>query len=266
MQSRMMKIPFSIFIVIILAFGSSWAAQGQTTITWLGHASFQIITPRGTVVLIDPWLKNPKAPKIINLKKVDLILVTHGHPDHVGESFELAKKYGATLIASAELADIAKKKGVKDVLPVNVSGSHIVKGIIVTATQAVHSSSYSEDSKRSYAGSALGFIIELGNQIPAIYHAGDIGVFQDMALIKELHHPVVAFLPIGGVLTMGPREAGVAAKMLGSKVVVPMHYGTSPQLTGNPQMLKAELTALPDIKVREMIPGEVVELAELLKP
>jgi L-ascorbate metabolism protein UlaG (beta-lactamase superfamily) len=250
--------------LIFISFFATVSMAEDAKLTWLGHAAFQLKTAAGKTILIDPWISNPKAPKGFKLSHVDAVLVTHGHMDHVGEAFELAKKNNAVLVASHELTEIAKAHGVKTVMPINQSGSQNVAGVTVTATNAVHSSSYSEKSKTEYAGAALGFIIEEAGT-PTVYHAGDTGVFNDMALIKELYKPEVVLLPIGGVYTMKPKEAAQAVKLLGPKAVVPMHWGTFDALTGTPQNLQAELINLPSSKVKEMIPGQELTLKALIQ-
>src|SRR6266480_2227771 len=151
----------------------------EPTLAWLGHAAFKYTTRAGKVVLIDPWLTNPKAPKNITFKHVEAILVTHGHSDHVGEAFELAKKFNAPLVASYELTEIAKKHGVANVMPINHSGSQQIGDVTVTAVPAVHSSGYTEGGNIIYAGAPLGFVLEEYGSA-TLYHAGDTGVTDDM--------------------------------------------------------------------------------------
>jgi L-ascorbate metabolism protein UlaG (beta-lactamase superfamily) len=239
------------------------AQAADPALTWLGHAAFKYSTRNGKVLLIDPWTTNPKAPKKLTLNRVDGILVTHGHSDHVGEAFELAKKHNVPLIASFELTQIALKHGVKDVLPLNPSGSTEIAGVKVTAVQAVHSSSFKEGENLIYAGAPLGFVLEEYGSL-TLYHAGDTGVFEDMAMINQIYQPQIVMLPIGGVYTMKPIEAARAAGFLSPRTVIPMHYGTFPALTGAPEELKKEMARLRlPAKLRELTPGEEVKVKDL---
>lgn len=254
-----------IFCSGLLVVTLSIVAQAMDpTLTWYGHAAFRYVTRNGKVILIDPWLANPKAPKNTDFKKVDGILITHGHSDHVGEAFDLARKHSAPIAAAYELTQIAVHKGVKDVLPLNVSGSVELAGVKVTAVQAVHSSGFVEGNTVTYAGAPLGFIIEEYGSA-TLYHAGDTGVFEDMALIGRMYQPNVILLPIGGVYTMKPLEAARAAQLLSARTVVPMHYGTFPALTGTPADLMKEMARLNVLtKVKELVPGKEIRVKELM--
>jgi L-ascorbate metabolism protein UlaG (beta-lactamase superfamily) len=248
----------------LLGIRASAAVAAEPQLRWLGHSAFELRTRLGKILLIDPWITNPKAPKDITFPRVDGILLTHAHFDHVGEAFELAKKFNAPLIASFELTEIAKKHGVTNVLPINASGSQHLGEVTVTAVPAVHSSGYKEGDNILYGGAALGFIIEEAGS-NTIYHAGDTGVFQDMAQIAQLYHPQVVLLPIGGVFTMKPAEAAWAARYLQAQVIVPMHYGTFPALTGTPEQLTTELQRLAlTTRVAVMTPGRPTTINELL--
>lgn len=215
------------------------SAPGKTTAQWWGHAAWIITTPAGATIAIDPWLKNPKAPKDLPLpEKLDAILVTHAHFDHVGQTPELAKNTGAPIYGVYEL--VSQIGGEKDV-GANVGGAFRVKDATIHVVEAVHSSGYNNPkSGLTYGGSPVGYVIEIDHG-PTLYHAGDTDVFASMALIAERFHPTVAMLPIGGHFTMDPAGAAFAAKLLKVKTVVPMHYGTFPQLKGTPAELKAEL-------------------------
>jgi L-ascorbate metabolism protein UlaG (beta-lactamase superfamily) len=225
-------------------------------ITWLGHATFRIETPGGKTVLVDPWVAgNPKCPeKEKNLAKVDVMLCTHGHGDHIGDAVEIAKKHDPMVVGMPELCGWLEGKGVKRVSGMNKGGTQTVGDIKVTMVHAVHSSGIQDGNHLVYGGEACGYVVEFSNGVK-IYHAGDTCVFGDMAIIREIYAPDICMLPIGDHYTMGPREAAYACKLLKPKTVIPMHYGTFPVLTGTP----AELRKLvPDLDVREMKPGETI--------
>lgn len=227
-------------------------------ITWLGHATFKITTPGGKIVLIDPWtFQNPACPEgLKRVDKVDLMLVTHGHFDHMGDAVDIAKATKPTTVAIVELAGWLGSKGVEQTIGINKGGSVNVEGIRVSMTHAIHTSGVEDGS---YAGDACGYVIEFENG-RKLYHAGDTCAFSDMQIIGELYQPDVALLPIGDFYTMGPREAAIAVRLLGVKHVIPMHYATFPVLTGTPAALRQALQALglKEVEVVEMKPGQTV--------
>jgi len=228
------------------------------SVTWLGHGTFLLVSPEGRRILIDPWLDgNPSCPPAFRtIDKVDLILVTHGHFDHVHDAASVAKATGATVVGIFELCDWLAKKGVKTTSGMNKGGTQQQCGVTITMVDARHSSSYVDDGVVTYLGEAAGYVLRFGNGL-TVYFAGDTSVFGDMRLIRELYSPSVAFLPIGDFFTMDPTAAAKAAELLGVRKVIPMHYGTFPILTGRPEQLR-ELVAPLGVEVVEMQPGQTV--------
>jgi len=227
-------------------------------ITYYGHSAFKL-SGAGVNVLIDPWLANPLLnTPLEQVGQVDLILVTHGHGDHVGETVPLAQKTGATVVAIHELSQILAKQGAPQVVGMNKGGTVTLAGLKITMTQAVHSSTVEAGGHLVAAGEAGGFVVQFANGF-TIYHAGDTAVFKDMELIRELYHPELALLPIGSHYVMNPREAALACKLIRPKWVIPMHYKTFPVLTGTPEELIQLLKGEPEIKVIVLKPGETTE-------
>lgn len=231
------------------------------SITWLGHSTFHVVLPNGKRLVTDPWLGNPNCPpawaKPEALKPLDLILVSHGHSDHTGDVIPVARATNAPVVCVFELGLFFTGKGLQNVRDMGIGGTQDVAGVSITMTQAMHSGSIMDDGKVVYTGGATGYVLRAAG-MPTIYFAGDTGLFGDMRMIGELHHPQIAFLPIGDHYTMGPSQAAIAARWLGVKQVVPMHWGTFPLLTGTPAALKAELAGT-SIEVLELKPGETAE-------
>ena len=232
--------------------------MANVQLTWLGHAAFRFDTPGGKRIYVDPWLDNPKCPEgEKEPERIDLIVLTHGHDDHVGSTVELAQKFGCPVVAQVELRGWLSTKGLPETMEhaPNKGGTAVVDGIKITLTNAHHSSSAFEDGKFLYLGESCGLVIAADEK--SLYFAGDTCVFGDMKIIGDLYKPDVAILPIGGHFTMDPVEAARALDLLGVKRCVPSHYGTFPLLRGTPDELRA---LAPGIEVISPEPGETIEL------
>lgn len=230
--------------------------MADVELTWLGHAAFRLDTPGGKRIYVDPWLENPKCPEgERDPERVDLIALTHGHDDHVGQTVELAQRFSAPVVALVELRGWLEKQGVEENMEhaPNKGGTVEVDGVKVTLTDAKHSSSAPDGT---YLGEPAGLVFELEDGF-TIYFAGDTNVFSDMQLIGRLYEPDVAVVPVGDHFTMGPREAALAIELLGVRRVVPCHYGTFPLLAGHPDELREHGV---DAEILVSEPGETIPL------
>jgi L-ascorbate metabolism protein UlaG (beta-lactamase superfamily) len=228
-----------------------------TKATWLGHGTYRFETTEGKTVIVDPWvMNNPGCPD--NLKKVDaldLVLITHAHFDHIGDAVELGTQLEPETFAIFETAMWLGGKGVPNVTGMNLGGTAEAQGVRFTMVQAVHSCGISDGDQILYGGVAAGYIIEFPGGL-RVYYAGDTTVFGDMEIIGELYNPDVCFLPIGDFYTMSPKEAAYAIDLLDASVVVPMHYGTFPVLTGTPDQLRELVDD--DVEIVDVTPGDTI--------
>jgi L-ascorbate metabolism protein UlaG (beta-lactamase superfamily) len=224
------------------------ALDRDTTFTWFGHSCFEIRTPGGKVVLLDPFFANPKSPKTADqVERCDVLLVTHGHFDHMGDAVALASRLRPTWPTIHEMSLWLARRlpgGADASIGMNKGGTVDVEGLKITMTGADHSAGDWNPGGETtlYLGDPVGFVIEFENGF-RVYAAGDTNLFGDMRLIRDLYEPELAILPIGGHYTMGPREAAVAVELLGVRHVIPAHYGTFPVLTGTPGALREALAA-----------------------
>jgi L-ascorbate metabolism protein UlaG (beta-lactamase superfamily) len=267
-----MTILRAVGLLALLLIVSEAQAQ-ETRLKWWGHAAFSITTPKGKVLLIDPWLSNPSNPDknpLAAVSKVDYILLTHGHRDHVGDAVDIARKTSATLICNPELAgnlvklaDFPKERAEGDGI-MGIGGEIQIAGgeVTIAMTPAVHSSSVFNskagptEPERAYGGNPAGFVIVIKNG-PTIYHSGDTAYFKDMEVIGESYAIDVALLNIGGHFGMEPKMAARAAQSVRARLAIPHHFGTFPGITPNANSFAAELKKL-RIGFYEMKPGETI--------
>jgi L-ascorbate metabolism protein UlaG (beta-lactamase superfamily) len=233
--------------------------MADASLTWLGHGGFRLDSPGGKRIYLDPWLDNPKCPESEKQpERIDVLALTHGHSDHVGNAVELGKQHSPKVVAIFELASWLASQGVPNAgdLGMNKGGTIDVDGLKFTMTQAVHSGGLVGEDGITYLGEPCGFVIEVENGLK-IYFSGDTAVFGDMQLIGRIYAPDVAVLAIGDHFTMGPREAAIALELLGVERCVPGHYSTFPLLTGTPDELRR---LAPGVEIIAPEPGEAVTL------
>lgn len=212
-------------------------------IRWFGHAAFEVYIDN-VKVLIDPWISNPLSPvKVEELENIDLILATHDHFDHLGDTVEIAKRTGAQVLCVPELSNHLKEQGL-NTIGMNIGGSAELKGLKIVMVQAIHTSG---------RGLPVGYVVT--GRESSIYHAGDTSLFGDMRFIGELYKPRIALLPIGGYYTMGIDEALIAIELIKPEVVIPMHYNTFPVIKANVEKFR-ELAAGKRVKCIVLKPGE----------
>jgi L-ascorbate metabolism protein UlaG (beta-lactamase superfamily) len=249
---------------------STAANAAKTEVWWLGQSAMRITTPGGKVIMVDPWITtNPKTPEAYKnldaLGKLDIILVTHAHGDHLGDGVALARKNNAPLWGPAGLDQQVQTLGLlsPELAPRMNKGGSITPfpGVKITQVHAEHSSEMlwtDPDTKKQStlaAGEPVGLIIELENGF-TIYHMGDSALFGDMKFIGEHYHPDLVMIPIGGHFVMNPQDAAFAtAQFLHPKYAIPMHYGTTPQLKGTPKEYMDALGSAP-VKVFPINPGD----------
>jgi L-ascorbate metabolism protein UlaG (beta-lactamase superfamily) len=272
----MAKRKLMVILMIVLLGVVTQATAQETELKWFGHAAFSINTPGGKVLLIDPWLRNPSNPEakgdkdpLLELARVDYILLTHGHRDHVGDAVEIAKKTGAVLICNPELAGYLVKltgfpsKQAESDAFMGIGGEiQIADGeVTVAMTAAVHSSSVfnpkagPNEPERAYGGNPAGFVIIIKNG-PTIYHSGDTAYFRDMETIGESYSIDVALVNIGGHYGMEPKMAARAAQSVRATLASPQHFGI-PGMAQTADGFAAELKKL-KINFYEMKPGETI--------
>jgi len=222
--------------------------ESNTQVFWLGHSAVKMVSPKGNVIYVDPFLThNPSTPDHLKqVEQADFILLTHGHEDHVGDTIEIAKKTGAKVVGIVELIGLLTNEGLaaEQGVAFNKGGTVNFDDFSVTMVSANHSSSY----KGQYAGDPAGLIISFEDDI-CVYHMGDTNIFSDLELYGELYEPTLVFAPIGDHFTMGPEEAAYAVEMIDPEIAVPIHYGTWPPIASDPKVFKEVLEEFSGINV-----------------
>jgi L-ascorbate metabolism protein UlaG (beta-lactamase superfamily) len=234
------------------------STQGNR-LQWLGHSAFRITTPGGKVIVVDPWVQsNPACPDALKkFDRLDTMLITHGHFDHIADAVALGKQFKPQVIGIYETCAWLESKGVAPTSGMNKGGTQKAGEIEVTMVNALHSCGIQDGDKIIYGGDACGYVIRLPGGF-TVYHAGDTAVFGDMKLIGELYAPDLAMLPVGDHFTMGPREAALAIRLLGVRHVVPMHFGTFPVLTGRPESLRDLTKDIAGLEIHVLKPGDIL--------